>query len=47
MEFNVDEDKESKNETKRTLLVTSRPIYCQGETETFKNENNYTIYLII
>lgn len=46
MEFNVDEYKESKNETKQTLLVTSRPIYCQGETETFKNENNYTIYLI-
>lgn len=45
IEFKV-EDKKGQNETKRTLLVTSRPIYCQGELETFKNENEHTLYLI-
>jgi len=45
IEFKV-EDKKGQNETKRTLLVTSRPIYCQGEIETFKNENEHTLYLI-
>jgi hypothetical protein len=45
IEFNF-EDKKGQNETKRTLLVTSRPIYCQGEIENFKNENDHTLYLI-
>lgn len=36
----------SKNENKKTLQVTSRELYCQGEKEEFKNENDFTIFLI-
>jgi hypothetical protein len=46
IEFKIEDNKNGQNETKRTLLVTSRSIYCQGEIETFKNENEHTIYLI-
>ena len=46
IEFKVEDNKNIQNETKRTLLVTSRPIYCQGEIETFKNENDQLLYLI-
>ena len=46
IEFNYEENKIDQKETKRTLHVTSRPIYCQGEVEILKNENDYTIYLI-
>ncbi len=46
VEFKIEDTKNNQKETKRTLLVTSRPIYCQGEIETFKNENEHTIYLI-
>ncbi len=46
VEFKVEVNKNNQNETKRTLLVTSRPVYCQGEIENFKNDNDYTLYLI-
>ena len=46
IEFNYEENKIDQKETKRTLHVTSRPIYCQGEVEILKNENDHTIYLI-
>jgi hypothetical protein len=46
VEFKVEDNKNSQNETKKTLLVTSRPIYCQGEIENFKNDNDHTLYLI-
>lgn len=46
VEFNTVEGNNSENETKRTLIVTSKPIYCKGEIENFKNDNEYTLYLI-
>lgn len=41
----IDSNNENK-ESKKVLQVTARAIYCQGERETFKNENDFTIYLI-
>jgi hypothetical protein len=46
VEFKIEDNKNNQKETKRTLIVTSRPTYCQGEIESFKNENEHTIYLI-
>jgi hypothetical protein len=33
-------------ESKKYLQITSKMSYCQGETETLKNENAFPIYLI-
>jgi len=46
IEFKFDEKNNDQKIVKRTLQATSRLEYCQGEIENFKNENEYTLYLI-
>jgi hypothetical protein len=44
---NVEEVKQIEvRESKKYLHITNKASYCQGENETFKNENDFTIYLI-
>lgn len=46
IEFKFEEKNNDQKEVKRTLQVTSRSEYCQGEIENFKNENESTLFLI-
>jgi hypothetical protein len=40
------EDKHDTQVSNKSFEMSSREVYCQGEKATFKNENDFTVYLI-